>query len=65
MPNSTHQNDVQIDRVHSGAVCKEIGEKLSVVLGPQSIELPPHLLALMEQLPKDEHPNSARKAGGV
>jgi hypothetical protein len=50
MPNSAHQNDVQIDRVHSGAVSKEMGERLSAALGPQSVELPPHLLSLMKQL---------------
>jgi hypothetical protein len=46
--------DVQITRIHSGAVCKAIGEGLSVALGPQSNELPPRLLALMEQLAKVE-----------
>ena len=54
MSNSAHQNDVQIDRVHSGAVSKEMGERLSAALGPQSVELPPHLLGLTEQLAKDE-----------
>jgi hypothetical protein len=46
--------DVQINRIQSGAVCKEIGERLSVALGPQSNELPPRLLTLMKQLAKDE-----------
>lgn len=46
--------DVQITRIQSGAVCKAIGEGLSVGLGPQSNELPPRLLALMEQLTKVE-----------
>ena len=46
--------DVQIDRIHNGAVCKEIGERLSVILGQQSNELPARLLALMEQLAKVE-----------
>jgi hypothetical protein len=45
--------DVQINRIHSGAVCKAIGEGLSVGLDPQSNE-PPRLLALMEQLAKVE-----------
>lgn len=44
--------NVQIDRIHSGAVCTAIGERLSAVLGPQSNELPPSLLALMKQLTK-------------
>jgi len=46
----TPQNDFQIDRTHNGAVCKEIGERLSIALGPQSIELNPRLLSLMKQL---------------
>jgi len=50
MPYPTPQNDVQINRVHTGAVCKEMGERLSVALGPQSIELQPCLLSLMKQL---------------
>jgi hypothetical protein len=50
MPNFAHQDDVQIDRVHSDAICKEIGERLSVALGPQRIELPPRLLTLMDNL---------------
>ena len=50
MPHPTPESDVQINRVHTGAVCKEIGERLSVALGPQSIELQPRLLSLMKQL---------------
>jgi hypothetical protein len=50
MPYATPENDVQINPVHSGAICKEIGEGLSVALGPQSIELPPRLLSLMKRL---------------
>jgi hypothetical protein len=53
--------DVQINRIHSGAVCKEIGERLSVALGPQSNELPPRLLALMKQIAEDEpHEESSK-----
>ena len=46
--------DVQINRVHSRAVCKEIAERLPAALGPQSNELPARLLALMDQLEKVE-----------
>ena len=42
--------NVQINRIHSGAVCRAIGERLSELLNPQSNELPPSLRALMEQL---------------
>jgi hypothetical protein len=50
MPYPTLQNDVQINRVHAGAICKEMGERLAIALGPQSIELQPRLLSLMKQL---------------
>jgi|SoimicMinimDraft_17_1059745.scaffolds.fasta_scaffold1018218_1 hypothetical protein len=50
MPGPVHQNDVQINRVHSSALCEEIGERLSYVLGSQSIELPARLLTLIEEL---------------
>jgi hypothetical protein len=54
MPNSPRQHDVPIDRVHSGAVREEIGDRLAVALGPQSNELPPHLHSLMKQIAKVE-----------
>jgi hypothetical protein len=41
--------NVQITRIHCGAVCQAIGEQLSAELAPQSNELPPSLLALMNQ----------------
>ena len=50
MPYLTPQNAVQINDFHAGAVCDEIGERLSVALGPQSIKLQPRLLLLMKQL---------------
>ena len=54
MTNPAHQSDVQINRIHSSAICKEMGERLAARLGPQSNELPARLLALMEQLAKVE-----------
>ena len=54
MTNPAHQSDVQINRIHSSAICKEMGERISARLGPQSHELPARLLALMEQLAKVE-----------
>jgi hypothetical protein len=56
--------NVQINRIHSGAVCKAIGEGLSAVLASHSSELPPSLLALMDRLKKlnlDAPPNLALK----
>jgi hypothetical protein len=65
MPNPVHQNDVQITRVHSGAVCEEIGERLSAALGPQSIELSPRLLALIKELGKVDPREAPRKFDGI
>jgi hypothetical protein len=52
--------DVQINRVHSGAICDEIGERLSAALGPQSNELPARLLALIDKLVKVVEPRDVR-----
>jgi hypothetical protein len=52
MPHPAPPNDIQIDRIHSGAVCEEMSDRLSVALGPQSIELPARMLALIKRLAK-------------
>jgi hypothetical protein len=54
MPIQVHQDGVKIDHIHGAAVCEEIGERLSVALGPQSNELPARLLTLIDQLAKVE-----------
>ena len=64
MPNLAHQDDVQIDRVHSDAICEEIGERLSVALGPQRHELPPRLIELMDNLRRGRHEWSVDYADG-
>jgi hypothetical protein len=46
--------DIQMNRVHSGAVCEEIGERLAIALGTPSNELPARLLGLMDRLAKAE-----------
>jgi hypothetical protein len=51
-PHPIHEIDVQINRIHSSAVCEEIGERLSAALGSQSNELTPPLLALIKSLAK-------------
>jgi hypothetical protein len=65
MLNPLGQYDVQIDRIHSGAVCKEIGERLSAALGPRSNELPPRLLALVKQIAEDEPHDEPSKIQGI
>ena len=60
MPNLAHQNDVKIDRVHSDAICEEIGERLSAALAPPPNELPPRLLTLMDNLRRLTRSKSSR-----
>jgi hypothetical protein len=51
----THPMDgVQIDRVHSGAICREIGDRLRTSLIRTGGDLPPALRLLMEQLAETE-----------
>jgi hypothetical protein len=47
---SQYPNGVRIDRVHSGAINKEIGERLRATLIGNPTRLPPHLLGLAELL---------------
>jgi len=54
--------DIQINRIHSGAVCEEIGERLALALGPQSDVLPAPLLDLMDRLAKVEPSRDALRS---
>jgi hypothetical protein len=45
--------DGQISRVHSAALCKEIGERLGVFLDLKPARMPPHLAMLVGRL-RDE-----------
>ena len=47
------RNSVQIDRVHAGAICSEIGERLQATLTVGSTRLPPHLVRLTELLDRN------------
>jgi len=47
---SQDPNGVQINCVHSDAICTEIGERLSATLAGNPTQLPPHLLSMAELL---------------
>jgi hypothetical protein len=47
---SQDPSGIQIDRVHSGAICIEIGERLRAALAGNPNQLPPHLIGLTELL---------------
>jgi hypothetical protein len=52
MTQPDHPAHLRLSRRHCDAVCKEIGERLSLALGPLSSELSPALLALIDELAK-------------
>ena len=45
---------LDLNRIHSNAICQEIAERLAAAQGPQPNELPPRLVALMDELAKVE-----------
>jgi hypothetical protein len=45
---------VQINRVHSGAICAEIGDRLRDAMRAAPTRLPPHLLGLTVRLDRTE-----------
>jgi len=65
MTHPDHLDRVHLSGVHCGAVCQEMGERLSAALGRQSGELPPALLALIDQLAKDEIYDGAQDCFGA
>ena len=54
-------NGVQIDRIHTGAICKAIGEGLRGTLTGDPNKLPLHLRRLMERFDSVEHGSAAFK----
>jgi hypothetical protein len=54
MTNSAHQNDIHIDRVHSAAICREIGDRLRIALNAERPPLRPGLLSLLERFAAQE-----------
>jgi hypothetical protein len=45
---------INIDSVHSNAICEEIGYRLSQVLKIELAELPPYLAGLIDRFQRDE-----------
>jgi hypothetical protein len=61
MTQPDHPAHLHLSRRHCDAVCKEIGERLSLALGPLSSELSPALLALIDELAKNESDNGNQR----
>jgi hypothetical protein len=50
MTNSARLNDIRIDRVHSAAICREIGDRLRIALNAERVQMTPALLDLVDRL---------------
>jgi hypothetical protein len=51
---------VTLDHTHCRAICDEIGERLAQLLNRDVLEVPPRLLALLNQLAELERDEPAR-----
>lgn len=59
MSYAPHRGDVQISYVHNLALCREIGERLGISMGGMPMEVPPHLMRLMNRL-REESSNRSK-----
>jgi len=50
---------VQIDQIHTGAICQEIGERLRVTLTGNPKQLPHDILSLTERFDSVDRGNAA------
>jgi hypothetical protein len=53
---------VQIDQIHTGAICQEIGERLRVTLTGNPKQLPHDILSLKERFDSVDRGNAAFRA---
>jgi len=49
-----HSSQLEIDSIHSRAICDEIGERLRIILRPTTGDLPVRLQALIDRLADQE-----------
>jgi hypothetical protein len=50
MAYSTQHGEVEISRLDSVAICKEMSERLAIILKSESFVTPPHLIMLARRL---------------
>jgi hypothetical protein len=46
----TNSNELRLDRVHTAAICREIGDRLRISLNAERVPMTPTLLDLVERL---------------
>ena len=59
---SQDPNGVQIDQIHTGAICSEIGERLRATLAGNPKQVPLHILGLTERFDSVERGDAALRA---
>lgn len=57
MTNPATARHVEIDNIHSAAICREIGQRLELYFKKQLPEEPPELKRLLARLPQLDGPN--------
>jgi hypothetical protein len=60
------QSGLQIDPIHTGAICQEFGERLRADLKQNPSRLPPGILGLMERFDSvDGEPEAMKSSTGM
>ena len=54
----TNSNELQIDRVHSAAIRREIGDRLRISLNAERAPMTPRLLDLLDRLAAQDRGNA-------
>ncbi len=54
MTSSAHFNDVHIDRVHSAAIRREVGDRLRIALDAERLPPMPRLQSLLDRLAAED-----------
>jgi hypothetical protein len=54
----TNSNEIQIDRVHTGAIRREIGDRLRISLNAERTPMTPRLLDLLDRLAEQDRRNA-------
>ena len=63
----TNSNDIQIDRVHTAAIRREIGDRFRISLNAERLPLTPRLSSLLDRLAAQDRcgPRSTAQQGLV
>jgi hypothetical protein len=61
MTNFAGSSDVQIDRIHSAAIRREIGDRFRIALNAERLPLTPRLSALLDRLAAQDRPEVGPK----